>query len=264
MKLSAVYDLFNGMRTALMFSVPAMGRALLGSPSLLFQPWVLSRVGMAAIWLPFGNGGDENSRDMKTELITSHARGCVLDIGAAYGHTAKYLDHDTVSKYIALEPNTFMHARLRETAQAAGFSEDAGTLLILSCGAEDIETIRSSLDGPVDTIVTILTLCSVPAPERTIRELVMQVLASGGKLILHEHVLNPRADVAWWQKGLAPLWKVVFDGCNIDRPTDVWVQELVDDNKESVWKEAEIWEPSMDTPSEENLLFRMSGRFVKK
>lgn len=41
-----------------------------------------------------------------------------------------------------------MHAELRHTASATGYSEDAGTLLILPCGAENLSTILSYLPAP--------------------------------------------------------------------------------------------------------------------
>ncbi|KAF7289359.1 hypothetical protein MIND_01398200 [Mycena indigotica] len=263
MEISLVFDLFDDMRAALQLSVPTIARALLRSPSLLFHPAALSRIGMAAVWVAFGEGGDENSRKMKIELITPHAEGVVLDLGAGHGHVAQYLDREKVSKYIALEPNTLMHARLRDRARLAGFDEETGTLAILSCGAEDTKTILSSLEEPVTTIVSVLTLCSVPDPQETIRKLVANVLAPGGTLIMHEHVRSYRRDVAFWQGWLGVLWRMVFDGCNIDRLTDVWVRELVDENGESVWTEgSEVWNPAMEAG--ESMLPRRNGRFVKK
>ncbi len=43
----------------------------------------------------------------------------------------------------------------------------------------------------VDTIVSILSLCSIPSPTRTLRALVHSVLAPGGQLLFREHVRNP-------------------------------------------------------------------------
>jgi hypothetical protein len=57
-------------------------KAIWFSPSLLFSPAALSRTFMANVWVPFGDGIDENSRKIKEDLIGRHARGVVLDIGA--------------------------------------------------------------------------------------------------------------------------------------------------------------------------------------
>lgn len=119
-----------------------------------------------------------------------------------HGHTVNYLDREKVTKYVALEPNPFMHAEIRKLAAAAGFTESAGTLLILPYGAEDTASILSALGQTksVDTLVSILALCSVSSPQRSIKALVEQVLKPGGHLLFYEHVLSHRDDVAWWQR----------------------------------------------------------------
>ncbi|KAJ7119598.1 S-adenosyl-L-methionine-dependent methyltransferase [Mycena epipterygia] len=260
---AAVFDLVQQMWVAFTIGFPPVLRAIFASPSLLFNPTALSRISMANIWIPFGEGGDVWSRPDKTKLITPHATGVVLDLGSGHGHTANYLDRTKVTKYVAVEPNTLMQPDIRAKAQAAGFSEADGSLLILSCGAEDIVSIMSAVHVPVDTIISVLTLCTVPAPQQTLRALVEQALVPGGEFLFHEHVLNPRADVAWWQKFWTPVWTHVFDGCNLNRPTTLWIEKLVDDNGESFWAEGSIWDPS-DQSDEENLFWRQLGRFVKK
>ncbi|KAJ7032767.1 hypothetical protein C8F04DRAFT_1040144 [Mycena alexandri] len=264
MKFRAIFETADTMRVALTIGAPTVLRAIMASPSLLFNSAVLSRISMANIWIPFGAGSDEDTRADKTELITSHARGVVLDLGAGHGHTVNYLNRATVTKYVALEPNVLMHPRIREMAAAAGYTEADGTLLVLSCGAEDAASILSSVHTPVDTIVSVLTLCTVPAPQLTIRTLLLDVLAPGGSLLFLEHVRSHRADVAWWQKVFTPMWKRVFDGCCLDRPTDIWAEELVDESGASVWKEWKIWDLAADDKDEETTFWRRLGRFVKK
>ncbi|KAJ7188819.1 S-adenosyl-L-methionine-dependent methyltransferase [Mycena filopes] len=260
----SILDTINTMRVALTFGVPAVLRALMASPSLLFNSATLSRISMANIWVAFGAGGDESQRADKMELITPHARGVVLDIGAGHGHTANYLDRALVVKYVALEPNTLMHPRIRAMAAGAGYTEADGSLLILSCGAEDTASILSSLQQtPVDTIVSVLTLCTVPAPQSTLSTLILDVLAPGGTLLFYEHVRNHRADVAWWQWVFTPMWTRVFDGCCLDRPTDVWAAELVDATSGvSAWREFKIWDPA--DKDDEDMFWLRLGRFVKK
>lgn len=278
---AAVFDLVHKMWMAATIGLPPVLRAIFASPSLLFNPTALSRISMANIWIPFGEGGDVWARPDKTKLITPHATGVVLDLGSGtcilniptarwlilyysgHGHTANYLDRTKVTKYVAVEPNTLMHPDIRVKAQAAGFSEADGSLLILSCGAEEVASIMSAVHVPVDTLISVLTLCTIPAPQQTLRALVEQGLVSGGEFLFDEHVLSPRADVAWWQKFWTPVWTHVFDGCNLDRPTTLWIEKLVDDNGESFWAEGSIWNPS-DQSDEEKLFWRQLGRFVKK
>ncbi|KAJ7496778.1 S-adenosyl-L-methionine-dependent methyltransferase [Mycena latifolia] len=262
MKFRAVLDIVDCMRGALTIGIPAVLRAIFTAPSLLSRPAALSRISMANIWISFGNGGDEAARGDKQQLVTPHARGVVLDLGAGHGHTVNYLNRTAVTKYIALEPNTLMHARIRERAAAAGYNAADGTLEILSCGAEDTASILSSVHTPVDTIISILTLCTVPAPQETLHGLLLDVLAPGGALLFLEHVRSRRADVAWWQKFLSPVWCRVFDGCRLDRPTDLWIKELVDEHGESLWAEGKVWDPADE--NDESWFWRRLGRFIKK
>jgi hypothetical protein len=118
------------------------------------------------------------------------------------------LDHEKVIKYIALEPNALMHPGLREEAKASGFTEEAGTLQILSCGAEDYEKIIGQIGGQADTLISILTLCSVPRPQDTIRFLAEKVLKPGGQFLFYEHVANKSWDVYVWQLFWSPIWMV--------------------------------------------------------
>ncbi|KAK7028310.1 S-adenosyl-L-methionine-dependent methyltransferase [Favolaschia claudopus] len=262
MKLAAALDVLGQIRMILILGLPHVFRAIYAQPSLIFNWTALSRISFANVWMAFGQGSDENTREDKSKLITPHATGVVLDLGAGHGYTASYLDRTKVTKYVALEPNNLMHTHIREKAQAAGFSEANGTLLILSCGAEDIPSIMSSVHSKADTIVSVLSLCTVPNPQNTLLSLVQDVLAPGGEFLFLEHVLSHRADVAWWQKFWTPIWVYVFDGCRLNRPTHLWVKELVDESGESTWSEGRYW----DYPCwpEEHLFWRQFGRFVKK
>ena len=150
-----------------------------------------------------------------------------------------------------------MHPEIRKLAGSKGFTEADGTLLILSCGAEDVSSILAALDEPnsVDTLISILVLCSIPAPEQVLGALVRDVLKSNGSLLFYEHVLSPRDDVAWWQRFWTPVWKLAFDGCRLDRPTHLWVERM------GVWSAGDIWnKPGED---EESLFTHRIGKFVK-
>ena len=173
------------------------------------------------------------------------------------GHTALYLDPAKVTKYVALEPNTGMHAQIRARAASKGFTEDAGTLLLLPYGAQETALIASALGGPhaADTIVLVLTLCTVPEPEAAINALVKDVLKPGGTLVFYEHVLSHHADVAWWQRFWTPVWSYVSDGCHLDRPSHLWITQM------ECWKEKKVW--GEEGAEEKDLNWRQMGRCVK-
>ncbi|KAI5885471.1 uncharacterized protein SCHCODRAFT_02603371 [Schizophyllum commune H4-8] len=273
---------------------------------------------MARIWEQYGPGTDQNSRAEKEKLIRPYAKGVVVDAGAGHGVSALYLDRNKVTKYVAVEPNLAMHDYIRRTAASAGFSEDDGSLVVLGCGIEDVAAIcaalrsnkaadtdersadtnapHANLAGPcADTIISVLTLCSIPNPRATIRALVHGLLAPGGTFLFYEHVLSHRADVAWWQRFWAPVWRVPFDGCRLDQPTHLWIAEAGDvdasqagdrdasdadddskggagnDGKRrlscegeggSLWAIQETWGKEGET--EDTLFWHQAGRFVKR
>ncbi|OSD00414.1 hypothetical protein PYCCODRAFT_1479292 [Trametes coccinea BRFM310] len=258
MKLSAAFSLLADLRFAIRAAFVPTLSAIFKSPLLLIRPSELSRIFMSHVWTVFGNGVDENARPVKQSLIPGNAYGVVLDLGAGHGHTLFYLDHSKVTKYVALEPNQLMHGEIRTLAASKGYTEDTGNLLILPYGAEEISLITSALGGrhTVDTIISILTICSIPEPERTMAALVDEVLRPGGTLLLYEHVLSPRPDVAWWQRFWTPLWARAFDGCRLDRPTHLWIANM------DVWAEKEVW--TKEGEPEEHLFWHQVGRFVKK
>ena len=174
-----------------------------------------------------------------------------------------------MTRYIALKPNVLMHPYIKAKANEAGFHESDGTLIILSFGAEDTQSILSSVnqdldsaEPPVDTIILILTLCTVSDPQHTLSKLVHDILKPGGQLLYYEHVLSSRPDVAWWQCFWAPVWACMFDGCRMDRPSHIWIRDLkIGDKGSDVWKEWEAWnKPGED---EESLFWHSAGRYVK-
>ncbi|KAG1772459.1 hypothetical protein EV702DRAFT_1133990 [Suillus placidus] len=260
MRLDTAFGVVTDLRLGLVGGLWPTILAIWHAPSLLFRPLEISWIFMSHVWDLYGNSVDEAGRGVKKELITPHAYGVVLDLGAGHGHTVNYLDHSRVTKYVAVEPNVHMHAELRRTASAAGYSEDAGTLLILPCGAENISTILSYLPAahpPVDTLISVLTICSIPSPQSTVSALITEVLRPGGQILFYEHVLSERKDVVWWQRFWDPLWVIVFGGCHLDRPSHRWIEDV------GGWVQGEggIWGKEGET--EEHLFWHRVGRLVK-
>jgi len=72
-------------------------------------------------------------------------------------------------------------------------------------------------DASVDHVVSVLTLCTIPAADRALAE-IRRVLRPAGAFHFMEHGLSPDEAVARWQHRLTPLQRRVFGGCHIDRP----------------------------------------------
>ncbi|OJA08449.1 hypothetical protein AZE42_05045 [Rhizopogon vesiculosus] len=259
MRIAGIFGLFPMMGLAIRAAFWPIILAVWHAPSLLFRPQALSTLVTTHVWRVCGSWVDEHSRDTKKALITPHAHGIVLEIGPSYGHTIQYLDHSRVTKYVAVEPNVLMHPELRRVASAAGYSEDAGTLLILSCGAEDISAILSSLPAPhppIDTLISIFTLCSIPAPQLTTSALITEALKPGGQVLLFEHMRSDMEDVAWWQRFWTPMWGLLFDGCELNRPTHRWIEDV------GGWAEGKWSILGKEGEPEELINYRV-GRFVR-
>jgi ubiquinone/menaquinone biosynthesis C-methylase UbiE len=69
-----------------------------------------------------------------------------------------------------------------------------------------------------DTVVSTFTLCSIPDVQKALAE-VRRVLRPQGEFVFLEHGLSPEPAVARWQRRINPAWKVVGDGCHLDRDT---------------------------------------------
>lgn len=260
MKLANALAPLTELRLAISTALVPTLVHILRHPASLLHPSELSRLFFAHVWTVYGPGADKNGRVVKETLIPPYTSGVVLDLGAGHGHTANYLNKDRVTKYIALEPNALMHDNIREIAREAGFVEKDGSLVILGCGAGETNLINSVLGGEnqVDTVISILTLCTVPDAKAVIETLSTRVLKAGGQFLFYEHVASHRSDVRWWQSLWTPLWKLYFDGCRLDVPADRWIAGL------GVWDEDEskIWGKEGET--EENLWWHRVGRFVKR
>ena len=128
---------------------------------------------------------------------------------------------------------------------------------ILACGAEDTEAIIQALSGHADTVISILTFCTVPNPKETLYALLDKALKPGGVFIWSEHVRNPLPDVARWQRILSPIWSVFFDGCQLGRPTHEWIAAY------DKWATVEDWVVS-DKVMEDNMFWTRSGWSTKK
>ncbi|KAH7100783.1 hypothetical protein BKA62DRAFT_705613 [Auriculariales sp. MPI-PUGE-AT-0066] len=228
--------------------------ALRDDPTLLLQPLTLRRVAFAAIWTKLSEHVDENARPTKQKLVTPHAYGTVLEIGAGFGVTMRYLDRTKVIKYIAVEPNPGMHVHIRRVAAEVGFSEYDGTLEILPVFADQIGTVLER--HSIDTLISILTLCSIPRAESILPGLVQYAIKPGGQFLTYEHVNNPIPSVYFLQRLLSPLWSSLLDGCTIGLPCHVWVDRADD------WEVREVFDKDDETP--DNLFIHKAGRFVRR
>jgi ubiquinone/menaquinone biosynthesis C-methylase UbiE len=75
-----------------------------------------------------------------------------------------------------------------------------------------------------DTVISTMTLCSVPHISKALQEL-LRVVKPRGRLLFLEHGQSPDGSVRRWQDSLTPIWKHLGDGCHLNRPIAEIIQE---------------------------------------
>jgi ubiquinone/menaquinone biosynthesis C-methylase UbiE len=144
--------------------------------------------------------------DQYRKQVLSEARGRVLEIGFGTGLNAAHYPK-SVEKVIGIDPSDG-GSQLRQ--QRAG-----GAPVPIEFRVASGERLPFD-DGSFDTVVTTLSLCSIPDVDRALAE-VRRVLAPGGRYLFLEHGLHPDATVQRWQHRINGLNKLLLGGCNLNR-----------------------------------------------
>jgi SAM-dependent methyltransferase len=130
----------------------------------------------------------------------------VVELGPGVGANLRYLP--VGARLIAIEPNPYMHARLRRAARRRGIE-----LEIRNVVGERIDLP----DAGVETVISSLVLCTVSDPAAVLAE-IRRILAPGGRFSFAEHVAaKPRTPTRWSQRILRRPWAWVFEGCSCER-----------------------------------------------
>jgi ubiquinone/menaquinone biosynthesis C-methylase UbiE len=141
------------------------------------------------------------------EKIVPQARGRVLEIGLGSGLNLAHYDANAVDLVWGVDPSAGMSRLAESRIRDAPFE-----VRVLQHTADDIPLDDDSADSAVITY----TLCSIPDPERALKE-IARVLKPGATLLFCEHGAAPDASVRRWQNRLTPYWKHVAGGCHLDR-----------------------------------------------
>jgi ubiquinone/menaquinone biosynthesis C-methylase UbiE len=140
--------------------------------------------------------------------LLRHARGRTVELGSGTGLNLPHYPAD-LDELILTEPNAAMIARLERRLRRSGRAAR-----VIAAPAERLPLD----DGSVDTVVATLVLCTVEAPDVTLRE-IARVLRPDGQLLFIEHVRAESALLAAWQDRLAEPWRRFAEGCRCNRAT---------------------------------------------
>lgn len=108
--------------------------------------------------------------------------------------------------------------------------------IIVDLAEADVQSLCYA-DNSFDTVIASFVFCSVPQPQKGLKEL-YRVCKPGGQVLLLEHVISSDPLLAWLMNLLNPIVVSLF-GANINRDTvktvkacpfsNVWVNELSGD-----------------------------------
>ncbi len=146
-------------------------------------------------------------RPVRTE-VAGGARGVVLEIGAGTGATFAHYT-DLAERIVAIEPDPYMLRR----AQAKLVTASRPIELRLAAA----ESLPFD-DASFDSVVSILTLCSVRDLTQSLRE-IRRILRPGGQLRFYEHVRSSRWLNGFLQDVSLPVWRWCAAGCHCNRRT---------------------------------------------
>ena len=145
-----------------------------------------------------------------------HARGdgrlVILEIGSGSGSNFVY--YPVGSEVICVEPNEHFKATLYDNArQRPGVQ-------ISAYHVASAEKMRDVESASADAVVSTIVLCSVSDLDQCLQEII-RVLKPGGKFFFIEHVKAPSQFyvVRFIQILLNPVWRIMFDGCELTRST---------------------------------------------
>jgi ubiquinone/menaquinone biosynthesis C-methylase UbiE len=141
--------------------------------------------------------------------LLAGASGDILEIGLGTGlNLPRY--PTAVTTLVSLGPEAAPHARALRRAAASGIRVEhvPGDARRLPFGARRF-----------DTVVCTFVLCTVPEPDRAVRELA-RVLRPEGKLLFLEHVVAQRGARRFFQRMLNAPMRPILCGCEVTRDSE--------------------------------------------
>ncbi|KAN0060791.1 hypothetical protein ACQY0O_007450 [Thecaphora frezii] len=194
---------------------------------------------------------DKNWAHVKAPLLAS-AHGAVLEIGAGTGENVRYYTKQSIERLVCLEPMEELRPRLERAVEKAGLA--GKTTVVPRKFSVDALRGHGWQEGGFDCIVLVQVLCSLPDPKQQLKT-VQKLLKPGGEVLVFEHVANQHWPAKALQRVWTPLWSRLMGGCNMDRPSTEWIEQL------GGWKEVEVLRPEQEHSA--HLLPHAVARFVK-
>lgn len=152
---------------------------------------------------------------IRKELI-GDLEGDILEVGSGTGTNFEH--YNSKAKVIAVEPSSFMleksKVKLPENRQINTYN----------MGVNDPKLDSTIKNHSLDYIICTLVLCTIP-DQKLAFEKFKKWLKPSGKLIVLEHIHAQKKPRRILYNMVNPLWRIVGDGCNINRDTDLSLKD---------------------------------------
>jgi len=152
-------------------------------------------------------------KDRRSMLNTLN--GVILDVGSGTG--INFIFFNDQVKVFAIEPSKSMLEKSIPKIKNKNIE-------LLNLGVNDTELHTIIKEKSLDAIVSTLVLCTIPNPELALENF-KKWLKPNGKLIVLEHIHSNKKLKAKFENIINPFWKIIGDGCNLNRHTDLLIKE---------------------------------------
>jgi len=169
----------------------------------------------AAKYDSFMKGIEISFFDLRKELI-GNLEGKILDVGSGTGVNFEHFN--TTSEVISIEPSIYMLDKAKAKLPTNK------NIKLYNLGINDLALDDLIADNSLDYAICTLVLCTVPKPELALKNM-YRWLKPTGKLIIIEHIHAEKKHRRIFQNIVNPAWKIIGDGCNLNRDTDKMIQK---------------------------------------
>ncbi|SLL18011.1 methylase involved in ubiquinone/menaquinone biosynthesis [Mycobacteroides abscessus subsp. abscessus] len=149
---------------------------------------------------------------LRKEMIRK-VNGRVLEIGSGSGINFPF--YRNVERVDAIEPNPAMRKKARSKLEKAAVP--------IFCHEQKAEQLLFP-NQTFDYVISTLVFCTIPNPEAALKEMI-RVSKPNAIFYFFEHVKMDNAILGKTQELLTPFWKVICDGCHLNRNTVEIIKE---------------------------------------
>lgn len=149
------------------------------------------------------------------QALIGNLEGQILDVGSGTGVNFEHFNANAT--VLAVEPSAYMleksKAKLPQKAD----------ITVYHLGVNDDAVDKMIPKQSLDYIVCTLVLCTIPDQALALRKF-KAWLKPTGKLVILEHIHAHQKTNRVLHNLVNPVWRIVGDGCNINRDTDVLIK----------------------------------------